>query len=78
MLKIVILDIFCAYNVPDVYAYLMVAQPQKAMSQLSNAVSRLFLQQKIVSVIAFQFFAKMRKSLKLRFRKKRNVFFKLN
>ena len=71
MLKIVIFDIscaccvpLCAYNVPDVCTYLMVAQSQKAMSQLSNAVSWLFLRQKLVSVTAFQFFAKIRKSSK--------------
>ena len=64
MLKIINFDIFCAccvpmcaYNVPGVCTYLMVAQSQKAMSKLANAVSRLFLRQKLVSVVGSTFCA---------------------
>jgi len=61
MIKSINFDILCArcvfmcvYKVLDVCTYLMVAQTQKAMSQVSNAVrvSRLFLRQKLVSVVA--------------------------
>ena len=54
----------CAYNVPDVCTYLMVAQSQKAMSKLSNAGSRLILRQKLVSVVRFTFSDEMIKSSK--------------
>ena len=64
----------CAYNVPDVCTYLVVAQSEKAMSQLSNAVSRLFLRQKLVSVIGSTFCPLFQKVGN--FRKKRNASFK--
>jgi len=71
MIKIVNFAILCACcvplcvnNVPDVCTYLIVAQTQKTMSQVSNAVrvTRLFLRQKFVSVIRFEFSAEMIKS----------------